>query len=186
MKKQMIKKIFKGKEGLKDKITRYGFNAFPSNLFTGGQVTYISPCKTELLVTQKRNWRTRGLFGNIFGGLMYAAIDTLPMVLLNFNIDRKKYLMWDKSGEIIYKKPAYCKYLFTHILITPEHIKQINDELENNGVCNAEFRFDIVDGNEVVYASIFKVVHIEDKAQYHARKQAKGQGYETSSAIIKR
>lgn len=186
MKNKMLGKIYKGKENLKDKIARYGFNMYPSNVFTGGQMTYIAPCRTEILVTQKRNWRTRGLFGNVFGGLMYAATDTLPMALLHFNIDRKKYLLWDKSGEIIYKKPAYCKFLFTHVCITPEYIQQLNEELEANGVCNAEFRFDIVDINDVVYASIFKVVHIENKAQYNARKQAKGQGYEASSAIMKR
>jgi hypothetical protein len=164
-----------GKEKKLTTLSRIAFNLYPAHLMTGGRLLYFSPCNRRALMTLPKTWRTRGLLGNIFGGNMYAAIDAIPMVLMFKNIDRKRFLMWDKSGHIHYKKPAYCKRLYASLDISEEEQTLIIDTLEREGQYDFHIQFSLVCSKGHVYANVDKVVHLECKQRFAERRNAKQQ-----------
>ena len=51
------------------------------------------------------NWRTRNIYGTLFGGALYAATDPLYAMLIKVGLG-KDYIARDKAGTIRYLKPG--------------------------------------------------------------------------------
>jgi len=141
---------------------KWALNLYPPFLFTGTYIKKIATDWKSVDVCIRKSLLTRNYVGTTFGGSLYAACDPFYMLMMVklFGID--DYIIWDKAGEIDYKKPARSKitYRFT---ITDDDIKNINEELNRRGKSLPEFRADGLDKNGQVCCSVRKVVYIKKK-----------------------
>lgn len=101
----------------------------------------------------------------IFGGSMFAAVDPILMIQLVYLIG-DDYIVWDKSAEIAFKRPAK-ENLYADFVFTEDELKEIKTKVA------AQNEFEIVkpvnltnkDGSKV-YCEVKKRLYIADKAFY--------------------
>jgi acyl-coenzyme A thioesterase PaaI-like protein len=160
------------KEIFRMRVIRILFNLIPSHFFSGGRIIYMSKDYKSAIARVKKTWITRGIFGNVFGGVMYSSLDHVPMAMA-VNIFGKKYVIWDKFGDIKYIKPAYTKHLYSYVTISDEQLKKAYIELEKSNITILKMTFDLVDKNGKLYATLSKDLHVEDKTHYLSRKKIK-------------
>ena len=84
---------------------RLRFNLFPTFRHTGVRLAYISENHRAVRVALPLNQNTRNIYGTLFGGAIYAAVDPLYALLIKSSLG-KDYIVWDKAGTIRYLKPA--------------------------------------------------------------------------------
>lgn len=170
--RRFVQQNKKGDETLKTRTIRRLFNIIPNHYFSGGRVIYLSPCMTKGIVTLPYSYRTINVFGNTFGGSLFAGTDPMGMALTFLNIDWKRYVPIDKSSTIKYIRPGKSR-LYAILELSDEEKRVMNDALEQNGHYLYNCKIDIVDINKKVYAQIEKVVHIECKIRLKERIRRK-------------
>ncbi len=74
--KPVVWRLFRGRS------RRSIFNWFPAFRGTGGRVTHVADDFREIRLALPLNWRTRNYVGTIFGGSLYAAVDSFYMIML--------------------------------------------------------------------------------------------------------
>lgn len=158
-----------------DRFQRWLFNIYPAHWFSGGRMQFISSDYRHCRVYLRKNWRTRGLFGNIFGGNLYAGIDAMPMALLQKRIGHKRFVLWDKTGEIRYVKPAYCKLLIADIHLPDEVFGEAMTKIGAGEPAEVPFSFSLTCPDGKVYATVHKTIHVECRKRFNDRKQQKSQ-----------
>ncbi|GLR72630.1 DUF4442 domain-containing protein [Agaribacter marinus] len=166
--KRFVKQHQKGKETFKTRCIRRAFNFIPNHYFSGGRVIYLSPCMTKGIVTLPYCYRTINVFGNFFGGSMFAGTDPMGMALTFLNINWKKYVPIDKTTTIKYIRPGKRR-LYAILELFDEEKETMNQSLELTGHYLYTCSIDIVDANMKKYAQVDKVVHIECKQRLKNR-----------------
>ena len=86
-------------------IYRYGFNWSPMYRRTTAKIIEVSDDLHRVVIRLKINWKNRNYAGSIFGGSMLAATDPIYMIQL-IQILGDDYVVWDKSVEALYLRPA--------------------------------------------------------------------------------
>ncbi|MCF6348598.1 MAG: DUF4442 domain-containing protein [Flavobacteriaceae bacterium] len=157
------------KEGFNSKIRRLVFNLFPAIRGTGVWVSFISEDWREIHIRLPLSWRTRNYVGTIFGGSIYASTDPFYMLQL-MHVLGKKYVVWDKSAMIKFKRPIK-KSVFARFLITDEIINEIKENVKQKNYCTIDLPVFLQDKQETVYAEIMKTIYIADKTFYKSRKK---------------
>ena len=157
------------KESFKSKIRRLAFNLFPAIRGTGVWVSFISDDFKEIHIQLPLSWRTRNYVGTTFGGSIYASTDPFYMLQL-MKILGNKYVVWDKSANIKFKKPIK-KTVYTRFLITDEILNEIEENVIQKGSYTIDLTVLLQDKQEVVYAEIMKTIYIADKVYYKSRKE---------------
>lgn len=107
----------------------------------------------------------------VFGGSTFSAADPISMLQL-LNILDKSYIVWDKSAEIIYKKPIKKK-VSARFLITDEILEKIKQEVNQNGEYNLKLPIDFIDKNNISHARVNKVLYIANKTYFKQKQEAK-------------
>ncbi len=156
-------------ENFKSKLRRLLFNLFPAIRGTGGWVSFISDDWRELHIRLPLSWRTRNYVGTVFGGSIYASTDPFYMVQL-INILGDKYVVWDKSAIIKFKRPVK-QSVYARFLITDEILSEIKENVKENRFYNIELPIFLQDQQGIIYAEIIKTIYIADKTYYQERKK---------------
>ena len=156
------------KEDLKSKLKRLTFNLFPAIRGTGVWVSFISNDYREIHIRLPLNWRTRNYVGTIFGGSIYASTDPFYMLQL-MQILGTKYVVWDKSAQIKFKRPIQ-KTVYARFLITDEILNEIKENVKNNNTYTIDLPVLLQDKEATIYAEIIKTIYIADKSYYNSRK----------------
>ena len=68
-------------------------------------MTHISSDLKEWKVKLPLNWRTRNIWGTIFGGSLYASVDPIYGVMLS-SILGSDYVVWAKTALVRFRKPG--------------------------------------------------------------------------------
>jgi len=157
------------KENFKSKIRRLTFNLFPAIRGTGVWVGFISEDYREIHIRLPLSWRTRNYVGTVFGGSIYASTDPFYMLQL-MHILGKKYVVWDKSAQIKFKKPIK-KTVYAKFLITDEILNEIKENVKNNNTYTIDLPVLLQNKEAIVYAEIIKTIYIADKTYYQNRKK---------------
>jgi acyl-coenzyme A thioesterase PaaI-like protein len=157
------------KEDIRSKLKRLTFNLFPAIRGTGVWVSFISNDYREIHIRLPLNWRTRNYVGTIFGGSIYASTDPFYMLQL-MQILGKKYVVWDKSAQIKFKKPIH-KTVYARFLITDEILKEIKENVKKNNSCTIDLPVLLQDKEGTIYAEIIKTIYIADKNYYNTRRK---------------
>jgi len=148
-------------ESFQSRVMRWKFNLFPVFRRTGGRVTYISADLHELHIKLPLSWKTRNYVGTIYGGSMYGAVDGILMVMF-INLLGRKYIVWDKSGKIRYRRPGRTT-LTAKFVVTDQELDSIREQLESVDRFDREYRIDLVDSAGEVCAEIDKLIHFRRK-----------------------
>lgn len=166
--KRFVNKHKRLDESFKTRWIRRVFNIIPNHYFSGGRVIYLSSCMQKGIVTLPFNYRNINVFGNLFGGSMYAGTDAMGMALVFLNIDWKNHIVIDRNSSMKYIRPGKTR-LYASLEIHDELKRTINQTLADEGVYIYQCTIDITDFNGKLIAQINKEVHIENKERFKQR-----------------
>jgi len=118
----------------KPKLFKYGFNFSPMYRRSTGRIISVSPDLLDVKIKLSLSYKNKNYVSSIFGGSMFSAVDPIPMVQL-INLIGEDYVVWDKSAEIFFKRPAkeHLYAEFSYSLDELEDIKNrvaLEDEIE--------------------------------------------------------
>lgn len=155
------------RESLKTWFRRLRFNLYPAFRGTGARVVYIAENLRTIRIKLPLNWRTRNIYGTLFGGAMYAATDPLYALLIKVGLGQG-YIVWDKSGAIRYKKPGRTD-LYAECSISNAELKDLRERLEHEPSVDLDYEIALMDAEGVIHAVVMKTIYVARKDSY-ARK----------------
>ena len=155
----------------KGRMFKFLFNISPMYRRTGGRLVEVSDNLHFVKVKLPLNYKTRNYVGTMYGGHMYSCVDGIYMVQL-INILGKKYVIWDKSASIKFKRPG-DKTLFAEFSLTDQFLNQIAEEIDRNQEMDFHLRVNLADREGNIYAEIEKVIYIASRDFYRQKKRSK-------------
>jgi acyl-coenzyme A thioesterase PaaI-like protein len=137
-----------------------------------GKITLVSEDLMTIKMKLKISYKNRNYMGSIFGGSLFASVDPIYMVQL-IQLLGKEYVVWDKSAQILFKRPAK-EHLFADFNYTQEELEHIKKEVAEKG------EFEIVkethlknkDGS-ITYCEVAKTIYIAHKAFFEEKRAKK-------------
>lgn len=152
------------------KLFKYGFNWSPMYSRTTARITSVSKDLKEIHIKLPINYKNRNYANTIFGGSMFASVDPIPMTQL-INLIGKDYVVWDKSAEIKFKKPANVD-LYAEFMYTDAELQSIRQQVsEQNEIEIVKETLLRDQTRQTVYCQVFKTIYIADKS-FFKQKQA--------------
>ena len=145
-------------------IYKYGFNWSPMYRRSTGKLIEVSDDLHKVIITINLNWKNRNYAGSMFGGSMLAATDPIYMIQL-IQILGNDYVVWDKSVEAQYKKPAKSR-VFGEFIFTPDEIIKIKQNVADNNEIDIIKTMNLVDAKQNKIATFNKTIYIADKRFY--------------------
>ena len=166
---QKIAKI--GKKFIpQNKLFKLGFNLSPMYRRSTARITSASEDLFQVKIKLPISYKNRNYVNSIYGGSMFSSVDPIPMVQL-MNILGDDYVVWDKSAEIFFKRPArenlYATFLYT--TEENENIKKqvlLEKELEifkSTALTNKD--------ESVTFCKVNKTLYIAEKAHYKEKRK---------------
>jgi len=152
------------RESLRSWFRRLRFNLFPAFRGTGARVVYIAENLRAIRIKLPLNWRTKNIYGTMFGGAMYAAIDPLYAILIKVGLG-SGYIVWDKAGTIRYRKPGRST-LYAECRISEAELQDLRARLETEPSVDLDYEIQLVDAEGVVHAVVMKTIYVARKEAY--------------------
>lgn len=156
-------------ESLGTWLKRLRFNLYPAFWGTGAKVTYISEDTRSIRIKLPLNFRTRNIYGTLFGGAMYAAVDPLYAILIKVGLG-PGYIVWDKVGSIRYRKPGRTA-LYAECRLSDQELADLKTRLDVEPSVDVEREVELVDGEGVVHATVRKTIYVARKEAHQLRMQ---------------
>lgn len=153
----------------KSKLFKVGFNLSPMYRRSTGRLTEVSPDLLKVKIKIPLSYKNRNYVGSIYGGSLYSATDPIYMVQL-INILGEDYVVWDKSSEIKYKRPAKKVALAT-FEFTNQEIENIKERVTKEKEFDLVKELLITGPNDEVYCELTKVLYVADKAYYKQKRK---------------
>lgn len=150
---------------------RLRMNLFPAFRRTGARLVYIAEDRRAVRVRLPLSRHTRNIYGTLFGGAMYAAVDPLYALLIKTGLG-KDYIVWDKAGTIRYLKPARTA-LFADCSISDGELADLRDRLMLESSVNLDYEISLVDASGEQYARVSKTIYVAHKQAYAQRQKHK-------------
>ena len=152
-------------------LFKHGFNLSPMYRRSTGKVTNVSEDLMNISIKLPINYKNRNYVNSIFGGSMFSAVDPIPMVQL-MNILGEDYVVWDKSAEIFFKRPAkeslYADFVYVH-----EEVAEIKKRVSEENEITIVKKTELMDkAKSKVFCEVRKTIYVADKA-FYKKKRAK-------------
>ena len=158
----------------KNTFFKFGFNFSPMYRRSTGRVIYASEDLLEIKIKIPINYKNRNYMGSIFGGSMFSAVDPIPMVQLIQLLDHK-YVVWDKSAEIKFKKPAR-ENLYASFTYTVNELKHIKEKVALENEIEIVKTTLLTNKEETItFCEVAKKIYIADKAFFKNKKRKQNQ-----------
>lgn len=109
-----------------------------------------------------RFWN-KNYVGSHFGGSLYAMADPFIMLMLIENLG-SEYIVWDKSAEIKFLKPARGTVKI-EFRLNEEEIADIKHQAYSSHKHEPEFNIVIFDDNDIEIAHVYKKLYVRRKPQ---------------------
>lgn len=153
-------------------IFKYGFNISPMYRRSTGKIIEVSEDLLEAKVKIPISYKNKNYVGSIFGGSLFSATDPVFMIQL-MNILGSDYVVWDKSAEIKFKRPAKENSYVDFIFAKEEIVKIKERVLEEKEIdLIKEIKITNKDAS-TVYAEVSKIIYIADKNYYKNKRKKK-------------
>ncbi len=156
-------------ESLRTWFRRQRFNLFPAFWGTGAKVIFIAEDLRAIRIKLPLNFRTKNIYGTLFGGAMYAATDPLYAILIKVGLG-PGYIVWDKAGAIRYRKPGRST-LYAECSISEAELASIKDRLNDESSVDLDYEIELSDVHGVVHAVVQKTVFVARKDSYQLKLQ---------------
>jgi acyl-coenzyme A thioesterase PaaI-like protein len=137
---------------------RRRLNRYPAYRATGGRITYVADDLKEIRVAVRLSWLTRNLYGTLFGGSLYGAVDPIYAVML-MHLLGSDYVIWDKAAAIRFRKPGRST-LTARFRIDETEVDAIRAAVAADGKTDRLYRLELVDVDGVVHAEIEKTIYV--------------------------
>ena len=151
-------------------IFKVGFNLSPMYRRTTARIEYVSDDLKSVSIKIPLSYKNRNYVGSIFGGSLFAAVDPIPMIQLMYILE-EKYIVWDKSAHIRFKRPArehmYASFEFSEAEIQ-DILKKVNELKE---VEHQKTTFITNQSGDTVFCEVEKTIYIADKEFYKQKKK---------------
>lgn len=154
------------------RLFKYGFNLSPMYRRSTARIQTVSDDLLQVSVKLPLSYKNMNYVGTIFGGSMFSALDPIPMVQL-INLIGDDFVVWDKSAQIIFKRPAR-EHLYAKFSYTTEELEKIKARVAT------EKEIDIVKvtrltdkSGTTTFCEVHKTIYVADKAHYRAKRKAR-------------
>lgn len=156
----------------KEKLFKIGFNLSPMYRRSTARIIEVTEDISTVKVRLKISWKNRNYVGSIFGGSMFAAVDPVYMVQL-INLIGEEYVVWDKSAQINFKRPAK-EDLYATFQFTAEELEQIKADVENKKEIEIQKTSLLTNKQgDTVFCEVHKIIYVADKSFYKQKRKAK-------------
>ncbi len=153
-------------------LFKYGFNLSPMYRRSTGRIVEVSEDLLSIKIKLPLTYKNRNYVNSIFGGSMFSAVDPIPMVQL-INLIGDDYVVWDKSAEIFFKRPAR-EDLYADFNYTFQEIEEIKDKVAKENEVEIIKTTLLKDkGNRNTYCEVKKVLYIASKEFYKEKRKKK-------------
>lgn len=156
----------------KHKLLQYGFNLSPMYRRSTGKIIKVSKDLMNIKIKLAISWKNRNYVNSIFGGSMFASVDPIPMVQL-INLIGDDYIVWDKSAEVFFKKPA-TENLFAEFTYSENELEEIKNRIKKENEIEIIKTTELTNKDKsTVYCVVKKRIYIADKTFYKKKLQKK-------------
>ena len=150
-------------------LFKHGFNLSPMYRRSTGRVTWVSEDLSHITIKLPINYKNRNYVNSIFGGSMFSSVDPIPMVQL-INILGEDYVVWDKSAEVYFKRPAR-ETLYADFIYSDEEIEEIKKGIEENKEITITKNTQLMDKDKSkIFCEVRKTIYIADKLFYKSKR----------------
>ncbi|MEM9001744.1 MAG: DUF4442 domain-containing protein [Bacteroidota bacterium] len=155
-------------------LFKYGFNYSPMYRRSTAKIIEVSSDLMTVKIKLPINWKNKNYVNSIFGGSMFSAVDPIPMVQL-LNLIGDRYVVWDKSAKISFKKPAK-ENLFAEFNYSEKELEELKSRVKANSETEILKLTKLTnkDGT-AVYCEVEKTIYVADKNHYKSKKQKREQ-----------
>jgi len=154
----------------KHTLFKHGFNWSPMYRRSTGKIISVSEDLMDITIKLPLSYKNRNYVNSIFGGSLFSAVDPIPMVQL-INILGDDYVVWDKSAQIFFKRPAK-EHLYATLSYTAEEVENIKQAVAE------QHEIDIVKvaqltnaSQEKVFCEVHKTLYVADKGYYKEKRK---------------
>ena len=155
-----------------DTLFKYGFNWSPMYKRSTGKIIEISEDIMNIRVKLPISYKNRNYVNSIFGGSMFSAVDPIPMIQL-MQILGNDYVVWDKSAEIYFKKPAR-EDLYADFIYTVDEIQSIKERISKNDEIDVNKSTLLTSKDRsIVYCEVKKTIYVAEKGFYRDKIKAR-------------
>lgn len=153
-------------------LFKYGFNLSPMYRRSTGRIIDVSEDLLQVRIKLPLSYKNRNYVNSIFGGSMFASVDPIPMVQL-IQLLGSNYVVWDKSAEIFFKRPAK-EHLFAEFKYTENEVAAIKQKVEDHNETEILKTTQLMnkDGS-VVFREVKKRIYIADKIYFKNKRKTK-------------
>ena len=153
-------------------LFKYGFNWSPMYRRSTAKIIAISEDLREIKIKLPISYKNRNYMNSIFGGSLFAAVDPVPMIQL-VNLLGKEYVVWDKSAEIFFKRPAK-EDVYAQFNLTLKEIEDIKEKVSKENEIEVLKITKLTDKLETkVYCEVHKTIYIAEKSFYKTKLKNK-------------
>jgi len=153
------------------KLFKIGFNLSPMYRRSTAKIVSTSEDLMNVKIKLPISYKNRNYVNSIYGGSMFSAVDPIPMVQL-INLLNDDYVVWDKSAEIKFKRPAR-ENLYATFTYTQEEIEIIKTKvLAENEIEIVKSTLLTNKDESITFCKVDKTIYIADKS-YYKEKRAK-------------
>lgn len=150
-------------------LFKVGFNLSPMYRRSTARIEYVADDLKKIRVKIPLSYKNRNYVGSIFGGSLFAAVDPIPMIQLMYLLE-EKYIVWDKSAQIRFKRPAR-ENVYATFEFTDEEIQDIIQKVQTNKeVEHPKITYITNKTGDIVYCEVTKMIYIADKEFYKEKK----------------
>ncbi|WP_431125046.1 DUF4442 domain-containing protein [Flagellimonas flava] len=158
----------------KHQLLKHGFNFSPMYRRSTGKITHVSE---DLLLVQMQlrlTYKNRNYVNSIFGGSMFSAVDPIPMVQL-IHLLGPDYVVWDKSAEIRFKRPAK-EHLYAEFSYTFEELQDIKSKVAEQNELEIVKTTQLTNADKSqVFCEVKKLIYVANKAYFKQKQEKRAQ-----------
>lgn len=146
-------------------LFQYGFNYSPMYRRSTGKIIAISKDLSEITIRIRISWKNRNYMNTVFGGSMFSAVDPIPMIQL-VQLLGKDYVIWDKSAEIYFKRPAK-EDLYAKFHVSKEDLNSIIAQVQTENEMEYEVQTFLTNkAGDTIFCEVRKKIYISTKSYY--------------------
>ncbi|WP_405398345.1 DUF4442 domain-containing protein [Maribacter sp. Asnod2-G09] len=163
----LASKVFK-----KNTIFRYGFNLSPMYKRSTAKLIEVSEDLLHVKIILPLSYKNKNYVNSIFGGSMFSAVDPIPMIQL-LSIMGNDYVVWDKSAEIFFKKPAK-ENLYADFNFSKEELAEIRAQVAEKKEVDVIKTTQLTNKEKTqVFCEVKKTIYIANKAYFKEKRKKK-------------
>lgn len=154
----------------KHTLFKYGFNLSPMYRRSTGRITNVSEDLLHIQVKLPISWKNRNYVNSIFGGSLFSAVDPIPMVQL-MNLLGKDYVVWDKSAEIRFRRPAK-EHLYAEFTYSQKELDEIKAQVAHKNEVDIEKLTLLTNKDKgIVFCEVKKTIYVADKVYFKEKRK---------------